>query len=74
MYMPVRFDQKINMCVRGNRVAHHHHACKRMVVAEKSGRCEEGRLEWEGWAIWISALAGSFVFGGAGVLVGCPWK
>lgn len=44
-----------------------------IVVADESGKHKERRLEWEGWATRISALAGAIVFVGAGILVDCPW-
>lgn len=68
----VKFDRKMNMCMRGNRVARYHGSCKMIVVTDKSGRHKERRLEWEGWAMNLSA-GGVIVFGGAGILVGCPW-
>ena len=72
MYMPVKFDRKMNMCVRG-KSSSSPQWLQNEVAAYKSGRHKGRRLEGEGWATWISALAGAIVFGGAGILVGCPW-
>lgn len=74
MYMPVKSEEKSNVCMRGNGVTHHRSGCKMIVVADESGRHKARRLGWAGWATLISALAGAIVFGVIVTLAGCPWR